>query len=121
MKDITKIYQLKGLKPKNKDHTNFYDCCDLTQKVYLIVHVQAYRAVRPLHNHPMKANESKNVEKLLNLTDQELGSSSDKKKYLTHASLSTKISLKWVICSLMKANIPIMNVDIELFIYNLVD
>ena len=91
------------------------------QKVYLIVHVQAYRAVRPLHNHPMKANESKNVEKLLNLTDQELGSSSDKKKYLTHASLSTKISLKWVICSLMKANIPIMNVDIELFIYNLVD
>ena len=24
-----------GLKPKNKDHANFYDCCDLTKKVYL--------------------------------------------------------------------------------------
>ena len=28
--DFTKIYQLKGLKPKNKGHTNFYECCDLT-------------------------------------------------------------------------------------------
>ena len=80
MIDDTKVYQLKSLKPKSNDQTNVYDCCDLTKKVYLIVHVQAYRAVRPLHNHPMKANESKNVEKLLNLTDQELGSSSDKKK-----------------------------------------
>ena len=33
--DFTKIYQLKGMKPKNKDHTNFYECCDLTEKVYL--------------------------------------------------------------------------------------
>ena len=24
-----------GPKPKNKGHTNFYDCCDLTKKVYL--------------------------------------------------------------------------------------
>ena len=32
---FTKIYQLKGLKPKNKGHTNFYECCDLTKKVYL--------------------------------------------------------------------------------------
>ena len=23
------------MKPKNKDHTNFYECCDLTKKVYL--------------------------------------------------------------------------------------
>ena len=33
--DFTKIFQLKGLKPKNKGHTNFYECCDLTEKVYL--------------------------------------------------------------------------------------
>ena len=29
------IFQLKGLKPKNKDHTIFYECCDLTKKVFL--------------------------------------------------------------------------------------
>ena len=28
-----------GLKPKNKGHTNFYECCDLTKKVYLILHI----------------------------------------------------------------------------------
>ena len=33
--DFTKIYQLKGLKPKNNGQTNFYECCDLTKKVYL--------------------------------------------------------------------------------------
>ena len=32
LKDFTKIYQLKGLKPKNEGHTNFYECCDLTEK-----------------------------------------------------------------------------------------
>ena len=30
------IFQLKGLKPKNKGHTNFYECCDFTKKVYLM-------------------------------------------------------------------------------------
>ena len=31
--DFTKIiFQLKGLKPKNKGHTNFNECCDLTKK-----------------------------------------------------------------------------------------
>ena len=34
--DFTKISQLKGLKPKNKGHTNFYKCCDLMKKVYLV-------------------------------------------------------------------------------------
>ena len=29
---LSKIYQLKGLEPKNKGHTNFYECCDLTKK-----------------------------------------------------------------------------------------
>ena len=37
IKRFCKIYQLKGLKPKNKVHTNFYECCGLTEKVYLIV------------------------------------------------------------------------------------
>ena len=36
MIDFTWIYQLKGLKPKNKDDTNFYECCDLTEKVYIL-------------------------------------------------------------------------------------
>ena len=34
--EFTKIFQLKGLKPKNKGHINFYECCDLTEKVYLV-------------------------------------------------------------------------------------
>ena len=34
--DLIKIFQLKGLKPKNKGHVNFYECCDLTKKVYLM-------------------------------------------------------------------------------------
>ena len=33
--DFTNIFQLKDLKPKNKGRTNFYDCYDLTKKVYL--------------------------------------------------------------------------------------
>ena len=39
--DFTKIFQLKGLKPKNKGHTNFYECCDLTKKVYLTLQLRA--------------------------------------------------------------------------------
>ena len=35
LKDFSTIYQLNGLKPKNKGHMNFYECCDLTEKVYL--------------------------------------------------------------------------------------
>ena len=30
--DFSKIFQLKGLKPQNKGHTNFYECCDFTKK-----------------------------------------------------------------------------------------
>ena len=30
------FYGLKGLKPKNKGHANFYECCDVTEKVYLM-------------------------------------------------------------------------------------
>ena len=41
--DFCKIYQFKGLEPKNKGHTNFYECCDsdLTKKyiqaIYLYI------------------------------------------------------------------------------------
>ena len=30
--DFTKSYLLNGLKPKNKGHTNFYECSDLMKK-----------------------------------------------------------------------------------------
>ena len=33
LRDFNKIYQLKGLKAKNKGHMNFYECCDLKKKV----------------------------------------------------------------------------------------
>ena len=36
------IFQLKGLKPKIKGHKNFYECCDLTKKVYL-AQLRVYR------------------------------------------------------------------------------
>ena len=35
LQDFSEIYQLKGLKPKNKGHMNVYECYDLTKKVYL--------------------------------------------------------------------------------------
>ena len=34
--DFTNIFQLKGPKLKNKGQTNFYECCDLTKKLYLM-------------------------------------------------------------------------------------
>ena len=37
MIDSSKIYQLKGLKPKNIGHTNFYECYDLTKKSSILV------------------------------------------------------------------------------------
>ena len=40
LKDFSKIYQLKGLKLNKKGHTNFYEYCDLTEKVYLIYLVE---------------------------------------------------------------------------------
>ena len=33
---FTKIYQLKGMELKNKGHMSFYECCNLTKKVYLM-------------------------------------------------------------------------------------
>ena len=41
LKDFSKIFQIKGLKLKTKGHMNFYECCDLTKKVYLVVHIPA--------------------------------------------------------------------------------
>ena len=43
--DLTKIFQLKVLKPKNKGHPNFYECCDLTKKVHLKNLYQAKRYI----------------------------------------------------------------------------
>ena len=41
-KDFSKLYRLKGLKPQNKGHMNFYECCVLTKKAYLVyVHVES--------------------------------------------------------------------------------
>ena len=37
--NFPKIFQIKGLKPKNKGHTNFYECCDLTKKVCLVYYI----------------------------------------------------------------------------------
>ena len=41
----TIIFQLKGLKPKTIGRTNFYECCDLTKKVYLM----GYNSQREIH------------------------------------------------------------------------
>ena len=38
LKDFSKIYQSKCLEPKNKDHTNFYEQCDLIKK-YIYGHI----------------------------------------------------------------------------------
>ena len=32
LKEFIKIFESKGLKSKNKHHTKFYECCDLTKK-----------------------------------------------------------------------------------------
>ena len=32
LKDFSKIYQFKCLKPKNKCHTIIYECCDFDEK-----------------------------------------------------------------------------------------
>ena len=32
-----------GLKPKDKGHTNFYECCDLTKKIYLVIPVTHFK------------------------------------------------------------------------------
>ena len=37
--DITQIYWLKGLKPKNKGHTNFYEHCVLMKKYFQPTHI----------------------------------------------------------------------------------
>ena len=42
LSDFSKINQLKGLKPKNKNHTNFYQCCDLTEKKISSVDIILY-------------------------------------------------------------------------------
>ena len=36
IENSNKIFQSKGLKPKYKGQTNFYECCDFTKKVCLM-------------------------------------------------------------------------------------
>ena len=38
--DFANMFQLNGLKLQKKGLTNFYECCDLTKKVYLVLFVQ---------------------------------------------------------------------------------
>ena len=42
-----------GLKPKNKGHANFYECCDLTEKVYLLF-IHTWIVDRPVIYTPLK-------------------------------------------------------------------
>ena len=48
MIDLSNVYRLKGLKPRNIGYTNFYECCDLTKKVpissiiYIIMFLKMY-------------------------------------------------------------------------------
>ena len=46
MIDFIKIFQLKGLKPKNKGHSNFYKCCDLMKKVYLMIYITSSNDIK---------------------------------------------------------------------------
>ena len=36
LKDFIKTFQLKGLKCKDKSLMNFCECCDLTEKIYVV-------------------------------------------------------------------------------------
>ena len=46
--DFSIILWLKGLKSKNKGHRNFYECCDLTKKVYLTYLCTSRWPTRPM-------------------------------------------------------------------------
>ena len=51
MIDFSNLFQLKGLKPKNKGYTNFYECCDLTKKVYPIIFTEFSPLCIPGYRH----------------------------------------------------------------------
>ena len=53
--DFTKIYQLKGLKPKNKRPMNFYECCDLMKKYMCIPKLSSLKKnyTHPLFKYPL--------------------------------------------------------------------
>ena len=56
--DLSKIYQLRGLKPKKKGPTNFYECCDLTKKVYLMqVGIISTDKTSQIQNHTLPENQ----------------------------------------------------------------
>ena len=39
------------MKPKNKGHMNFYECCDLTENVYLLLHSLVFKEKRVFRHH----------------------------------------------------------------------
>ena len=47
LKDFSKIYQLRGLKPKYKGHPNFYQCCDFMKRVYLLYVCESRGLIKP--------------------------------------------------------------------------
>ena len=68
MKDFCKINEVKGLKPKNKGYTNFYEYCDLTEKVYLIIFVAELSKFRILLITSQQANKAARRQAQLALT-----------------------------------------------------
>ena len=60
LKDFSKIYRLNGLKLKYNSHTNFYECCDMTKKVYLIfIHLKNNNNSTYVHN--KNSNNNNNI------------------------------------------------------------
>ena len=57
--DFTRI--LMGLKPKVKGQRNFYECCDLTKKVYLM-YTPTEWCVFLGHTHTMRSKDGKIVQ-----------------------------------------------------------
>ena len=54
------MYRLKGLEPKNKDHTNFYEHCDLMKK-YIYPILLTYLKVEILTSARKKNNNQTDV------------------------------------------------------------
>ena len=53
--DFTKIFQLNGLKPKKNGQANFYECCDLTKKVYLNITALALLSIPLVYSHSVQS------------------------------------------------------------------
>ena len=58
--DFTKLFQLKGLKPKNKGQASFYECCDLTKKSISNVLILKVTVIEILGLHMMLCRDKYN-------------------------------------------------------------